>query len=111
MAFNNNIAPYGESLTSVYAFPNPVKKEHNTVTIDGRNGSHLPRGTNVKILDTSGKLVFETNVQENQEAFGGKVVWNKRNLAGHPVSSGIYLVLLTLPDTSESAITKIAIIN
>ena len=111
VAFNNNIAPYGESLTSVYAFPNPVKKEHNTVTIDGRNGSHLPRGTNVKILDTSGKLVFETNVQENQEAFGGKVVWNKRNLAGHPVSSGIYLVLLTLPDTSESAITKIAIIN
>ena len=111
VAFNNNIAPYGESLTSVYAFPNPVKKEHNTVTIDGRNGSHLPRGTNVKILDTSGKLVFETNVRENQEAFGGKVVWNKRNLAGHPVSSGIYLVLLTLPDTSESAITKIAIIN
>lgn len=111
VAFNNNIAPYGDSLTSVYAFPNPVKKEHNIVTIDGRNGSHLPRGTNVKILDTSGKLVFETNVQENQEAFGGKVVWNKRNLAGHPVSSGIYLVLLTLPDTSESAITKIAIIN
>jgi len=111
VAFNNNIAPYGESLTSVYAFPNPVKKEHNTVTIDGRNGSHLPRGTNVKILDTSGRLVFETNVLENQEAFGGKVVWNKRNLAGHAVSSGIYLVLLTLPDTSETAITKIAIIN
>lgn len=111
VAFNNNIAPYGESLTSVYAFPNPVKKEHSTVTIDGRNGSHLPRGTNVKILDTAGRLVFETNVLENQEAFGGKVVWNKRNLAGHAVSSGIYLVLLTIPDTSETAITKIAIIN
>ncbi|MEN8124639.1 MAG: two-component regulator propeller domain-containing protein [Bacteroidota bacterium] len=111
VAFNNNVAPYGESLTDVYAYPNPVKKEHETVTIDGRNGTHLPRGTNVKILDTSGKLVFETNVNENQNFNGGKIVWKKTNLNGHKVASGIYIVLLTTPDKSETAMTKIAIIN
>ncbi len=111
VAFNNNVAPYGESLTNVYAYPNPVKKEHETVTIDGRNGEHLPRGTNVKILDTAGRLVFEINVNESQGSNGGKVVWNKTNLAGRKVASGVYIVFLTSPDKSETASTKIAIIN
>ncbi len=111
VAFNNNVAPFGDNLGEVYAYPNPVKKEHAFVTIDGRNGTHLPRGTNVKILDASGRLVHETNVLEGQELKGGKVIWNKTNLAGTKVASGIYIVLLTLPDTSETSITKIAIIN
>jgi len=111
VAFNNNVAPFGDNLGEVYAYPNPVKKEHAFVTIDGRNGTHLPRGTNVKILDASGRLVHETNVLEGQELKGGKVIWNKTNLAGTKVASGVYIVLLTLPDRSETSITKIAIIN
>ena len=111
VAFNNNVAPFGDELGEVYAYPNPVKKEHSFVTIDGRNGTHLPRGTNVKILDASGRLVHETNVIEGQELKGGKVIWNKTNLAGSKVASGIYIVLLTLPDKSETSMTKIAIIN
>ena len=111
VAFNNNVAPFGETLGQVYAYPNPVKKEHEFVTIDGRNGTHLPRGTNVKILDTAGRLVHETNVEEGQEIKGGKVIWNKTNLAGHKVASGVYIVLLTSPDKSETSSTKIAIIN
>ncbi len=111
VAFDNDVAPFGESLTSVYAYPNPVKKEHEYVTIDGRNGTHLPRGTNVKILDTAGRLVHETNVEIGQELKGGKVIWNKTNLAGHRVASGVYIVLLTSPDKSETSSTKIAIIN
>lgn len=111
VAFNNNVAPFGETLGEVYAYPNPVKSIHNFVTIDGRNGTHLPRGTNVKILDSSGRLVYETNVIEGQELKGGKVIWNKTNLAGRKVASGVYIVLLTLPDRSETSSTKIAIIN
>ena len=111
VAFNNNVAPFGDSLGEVYAYPNPVKKEHSFVTIDGRNNSHLPRGTNVKILDASGRLVHETNVIEGQELKGGKVIWNKTNLAGKKVATGVYIVLLTLPDRSESSFTKIAVIN
>ena len=111
VAFNNNVAPFGEKLEEVYAYPNPVTKEHEKVTIDGRNGTHLPRGTNVKILDTAGRLVYETNVEIGQEVKGGKVIWNKTNLSGNLVASGIYIVLLTSPDKSESSSTKIAIIN
>ncbi|HHC79558.1 MAG TPA: hypothetical protein ENK46_06735, partial [Flavobacteriia bacterium] len=111
VAFNNNVAPFGDTLGEVYAYPNPVKKEHAFVTIDGRNGTHLPRGTNVKILDAAGRLVHETNVVEGQELKGGKVIWDKTNLAGTKVASGVYIVLLTLPDRSETSITKIAIIN
>jgi streptogramin lyase len=111
VAFNNNVAPFGEKLEAVYAYPNPATKEHEIITIDGRNGTHLPKGTNVKILDTAGRLVYETNVEIGQEIKGGKVIWNKTNLSGNLVASGVYIVLLTSPDKSESSSTKIAIIN
>ena len=57
------------------------------------------------------RLVHETNVEVGQESGGGKVIWNRTNLRGRKVASGVYIVLLTLPDTSETASTKIAIIN
>ena len=111
VAYNSKVAPFGEVLGDVYAYPNPALKNHETVTIDGRNGTHLPKGTNVKILDVAGNLVYESNVVEGQELQGGKVVWNKKNLAGNKVASGIYIVLLSNDDASETAVTKIAIVN
>ena len=111
VAYNSNVAPFGEVLGDVYAYPNPALKNHETITIDGRNGTHLPKGTNVKILDVAGNLVFETNVVEGQELQGGKVVWNKKNLAGTKVASGVYIVLLSSEDASENTTAKIAIVN
>ncbi|WP_439131180.1 type IX secretion system anionic LPS delivery protein PorZ [Polaribacter sp.] len=111
VVYNSNVAPFGEVLGDVYAYPNPALKNHATITIDGRNGTHLPQGTNVKILDVAGNLVYETNVIEGQELQGGKVVWNKKNLAGNKVASGVYIVLMTNEDASETATVKIAIVN
>lgn len=111
VAYNSNVATYGETLPEVYAFPNPSTKNNSLITIDGRNGAHLPNKTNVKILDAAGNLVFETNVKEGQELYGGKVVWNKTNLAGKKVASGVYIVLLSSSEGTETSITKIAIIN
>ncbi|MGY0425292.1 MAG: type IX secretion system anionic LPS delivery protein PorZ [Polaribacter sp.] len=111
VAYNSKVAPFGDVLGEVYAYPNPALKNHETVTIDGRNGTHLPKGTNVKILDVAGNLVYETNVLEGKEVQGGKVVWNKKNLAGHSVASGIYIVLLSNDDASQTSVTKIAIVN
>lgn len=111
VAYNSNVASFGDELVEVYAYPNPALKNHLTVTIDGKNGNHLPKGTNVKILDVSGNLVYETNVVEGQQLQGGKVVWDKKNLAGKAVVSGIYIVLLSNDDASETSTTKIAIIN
>lgn len=111
VAYNSNVSSYGDSLPEVYAYPNPSTNNNEFITIDGRNGAHLPSGTNVKILDASGNLVYETNISEGQELFGGKVVWNKTNLAGNKVASGIYLVLLITKDNLETKVAKIAIIN
>ena len=66
-------------------------QNHETVTIDGRNGTHLPKGTNVKIIDVAGNLVYETNVVEGEQLQGGKVVWNKKNLAGNNVAQEFIL--------------------
>ncbi len=111
VAFDSNVSFYGDQLPEVYAYPNPSTKTNEYITIDGRNGAHLPNNTNVKILDTAGNLVYETNVREGQELFGGKVIWDKTNLAGHKVASGVYIVLLTVNDSTETTFTKIAIIN
>ncbi len=111
VAYDSKVAPYGDELGEVYAYPNPVLKNHATVSIGGRHGTHLPEGTNVKILDVSGNLVYETNVKESQQLQGGKVVWDKRNLAGNKVASGVYIVLLSHNDNTETSTTKIAIVN
>jgi len=111
VAYNSKVAGFGDELAAVYAYPNPALKKHQTITIDGKDGKHLPKGTNVKILDVAGNLVYETNVVEGQEVQGGKVVWNKTNLAGKKVASGIYIVLLSNDDATETTTTKIAIIN
>ncbi|PCH50417.1 MAG: hypothetical protein COC22_05845 [Flavobacteriaceae bacterium] len=111
VAYDSNVSLYGDSLPEVYAYPNPSTKNNEFITIDGRNGTHLPNGTNIKILDTAGNLVYETNTKEGQEIFGGKVIWNKTNLAGNKVASGIYIVLLITKDRLETTVAKIAIIN
>lgn len=111
VAFSSKVSVYGDTMPEVYAYPNPATKNNEFITIDGRNGTHIPNNTNVKILDAAGNLVYETNVKEGQELFGGKVVWNKTNLAGRKVASGVYIVLLFNADSQENAITKIAIIN
>jgi len=111
VVFNSNVSFYGDSLPEVYAYPNPSTKNNEFITIDGRNGTHLPNGTNIKILDVSGNLVYETTTKEGQELFGGKVIWDKTNLAGNKVASGVYIVLLITKDNLETTVTKIAIIN
>lgn len=111
VAYNSKVAEFGEVLTEVYAYPNPALSQHQSITIDGRNGQHLPKGANVKILDVSGNLVYETNVIEGQQLQGGKVVWNKKNLAGTSVASGVYIVLISNEDGSATSSTKIAVIN
>ena len=111
VVYKSGVATFGEVLGDVYAYPNPALKNHETITIDGRKGTHLPKGTNVKILDVAGNLVYETNVIEGQELQGGKVVWNKKNLAGNKVASGVYIILLSNDDGSETATAKLAIVN
>ena len=111
VAFKSGLAAYGDELTQVYGYPNPSLKHHSTVTITGKEGATLPYGTNVKILDVAGNLVYESNVLEDQSIYGGKIVWDKTNLSGAKVASGVYVVLLFNESGTQTSTTKIAVIN
>ncbi|NJB82177.1 type IX secretion system anionic LPS delivery protein PorZ [Wenyingzhuangia aestuarii] len=114
VVYDNKSEPFGTSITSIVAYPNPAIRNrigHEEITIVAKDGNGIPDGTNVKILDVSGRLVFETNVSDNGQSQGGKVVWNKKNLRGTSVASGIYIVLLSNSDGTENTTTKIAIVN
>ncbi|GGF64221.1 type IX secretion system anionic LPS delivery protein PorZ [Wenyingzhuangia marina] len=114
LAYDSKNEPFGTSITSVIAYPNPAIRNqtgHEIITIVAKDGNGIPDGTNVKIMDVSGRLVYETNVNQSNQSFGGKVVWDKTNLRGNPVVSGVYIVLLSSQDGSETTTAKIAIVN
>ncbi|MDR1980667.1 MAG: T9SS type A sorting domain-containing protein [Tannerellaceae bacterium] len=87
--------------SDVYVFPNPVRPEFDEhVTITG-----LMDNTQVKITDLNGNIIYQT------KSTGGQVTWNVRNRSGNRVASGVYLVLGATENSSESVVTKIAVVN
>ena len=65
----------------------------------------LPNDADVRIVDVVGNLIYHT------KASGGVAKWDTRNMNGKYVASGIYLVLMTNKDASQSKQTKIAIVR
>jgi len=59
----------------------------------------------VKITDIEGNLVFETT------ANGGTVVWDTHALNGKRVSSGVYLMMVSSDDQSNTKVKKLMIIR
>lgn len=101
VAYNGTSTAPRENLSGVYAYPNPVRPEYKGfVTIDG-----LTANANVKITDLEGNLVFETTSE------GGSVIWDTTAFGRHRVASGVYLVLITTKDASETKVTKIMIVR
>lgn len=101
VSFQSDAVEVGDSFGDVYAYPNPVRPGFNgNVTIRG-----LPNDADVRIVDVVGNLIFKT------KSTGGSAVWDTKNMKGKSVASGIYLVLMTNKDASESKQTKIAIVR
>lgn len=90
--------------TNVYAFPNPVRPDHNgPIAIKG-----LVRDANVKITDINGRLVYET------KALGGQAIWDGFDYNGQKASTGVYLVFSANENTSldsDALVTKILFVN
>lgn len=88
----------------IYAFPNPVQPDYNgPIAIKG-----LASNANVKITDTNGVLVYET------EALGGQAIWNGTDYNGRRAASGVYLVFSTGSNNfeePEAVVAKILFIN
>lgn len=101
VSYRSDAVDVGDSFGDVYAYPNPVRPGFSgKVVIKG-----LPNDADVRIVDVVGNLIYKT------KAAGGVAEWDTKNMNGKPVASGVYLVLMTNRDASETKQTKIAIVR
>ena len=101
ISYKSGVTHGTKPFSDVNVYPNPVRPDFNDkVTITG-----LSNNANVKITDINGNLVFQGR------AVGSQLVWNCRSSNGVRVATGVYLVLATTSDASESVVTKIAVVK
>ncbi|MDR0573708.1 MAG: hypothetical protein LBG96_06690 [Tannerella sp.] len=101
VSFSSGVISGTTPFSDVYAFPNPVRPEYDDkATITG-----LTNNANVKITDINGNLIYQGR------AIGNQLVWNCRSSNGNRVATGVYLVLATTSDASESVVAKIAVVK
>ncbi|MEG0697379.1 MAG: T9SS type A sorting domain-containing protein, partial [Algoriella sp.] len=101
VSYNGDVSSEASDFSQAIAYPNPYRPEYRgNITI-----KNLPNRASVKITDIVGNLVFES------KADGGIVEWNTNNAKGKPVASGIYLVLMTNSDGTETKTLKIAVVR
>lgn len=82
-------------------FPNPVRETFTgPVAITG-----LIRGSDVRIMDVAGNLVFHTI------SMGGQAIWPATDMSGNRVSTGVYLVLTVDPEGKSKCNTKVAVVR
>ena len=101
VSFRSTATEGGENFENVYAFPNPVRPDHNgIIAIRG-----LVKDCDVKITDISGVVVNAT------KSLGGTAIWDGKTFSGDRVHSGVYLVFCSTEDGSKTYVTKILVIN
>lgn len=84
-----------------YVWPNPLRENfEGGVTMDG-----LVDGTELKITDLAGNLLFHTT------SIGGRSFWNARNAMGSRVATGVYLIICSSPRSGSSKILKLLVIH
>ncbi len=84
---------------SLFVFPNPVPSGYNgQVSIQG-----MTEGSNVKISDINGQLVFQGTSN------GAMFAWNGRDYNGRKVQSGVYLVFVVSKDGTQKTNGKFII--
>jgi hypothetical protein len=101
IAIRGDATAGGDKFMGVYSFPNPVREDFTgNVTITG-----LIRNTQIRITDVSGNLVYKT------VSDGGEATWDLTTYNGVRVATGVYVVFCASSDGSQSAVTKILVIN
>ncbi len=94
-------SPAEPTYDDIYAYPNPVRPDYgNNVTIMG-----LMDGSLVKIADAGG------NVIRQLKSTGGMTTWDCCDQHGNEVKTGVYFVICSRSNGSESVVTKIAVIR
>ena len=102
MVYQGDVLNVTEDFGDVLVYPNPVvySKYKGKVSIRG-----LAEKTNIRITDAAGNLVNQAVSR------GGYYEWDLNNQRGVRVASGIYFVLMTNADGTDTATAKIAVVN
>jgi hypothetical protein len=102
VVYQGDVQNVTENFGDVLVYPNPVvySKYKGNVMIRG-----LADKTNIRITDAAGNLVHQA------VARGGYYEWNLNNHRGVRVASGIYFVLMTNGNGTDTATAKIAVVN
>ncbi len=91
----------GNTDCNLFIYPNPVRNTYSgTIGIRG-----LVANMNVKITDITGTLVYETIAE------GGQAIWKGTNFKGERPSTGVYMVLCTTDDGTQTCTGKLLFIN
>ena len=101
ISWMGNATEGGSNYQHLYVWPNPVRESYyGDVTVDG-----LLAGSDVKITDVTGNLIFKTTSN------GGRAVWNGRKGNGDRVSTGVYLIFCTDSEGNQSRVIKLLFIR
>jgi len=102
MVYQGDVTEVTSNFGNVLVYPNPVvySQYKGNVRIRG-----LASKANIRITDAAGNLVHSA------VANGGYFEWNLANQRGVRVASGIYYVLMTNEDGTDTATAKIAVVN
>jgi ligand-binding sensor domain-containing protein len=101
VSFKGSATDANDNLNNVVVFPNPVRPGfEGTVKISG-----LLDQCNVKITDIEGSLVYEA-ISE-----GGTLEWDTKAFGKYKVASGVYLILISAKDGSETKVKKVMIVR
>lgn len=102
VVYQGDVLDVTENFGDVLVYPNPVvyAQYKGNVRIRG-----LAAKTNIRITDAAGNLVHQAIAR------GGSYEWNLANHRGVRVASGIYFVLMTNEDGTDTATAKIAVVN
>ena len=102
VVYQGDVLDVTENFGEVLVYPNPViyAQYKGNVRIRG-----LAAKTNIRITDAAGNLVHQAIAR------GGSYEWNLANNRGVRVASGIYFVLMTNEDGTDTSTAKIAVVN
>ena len=101
MSYRGDATAGSKTSECATVFPNPVRESFTgPVAITG-----LVRGSDVRITDVAGNLVYRTT------ALGGQAIWPATDMNGQRVSTGVYLILSVNPEGTSKCNTKVAVVR
>lgn len=123
VAFKGLSKEASNDLDNVVIYPNPVRPNH-VRNLLGYSATDISKGIkieglteniNMKITDISGNLVAEANTSTRSGNIsvseGGFAIWNGKNFNNSIVASGVYVIMITDLDSSDTTIEKVMIVK